>query len=215
MDAFIPLRGIAQGFIATMYGAIALRLGLMALTGYGVANHATDFHNPQHWVFALATVILGTLRGVAGLICIILLCKWMYRAYKNLSFFGTEGLRGKPKDTVWAWFIPFACLVLPYQYMREIWRASDPRSSATNWKEASVPKELGWWWGLYLGAAMLPLLQPLLFGTAGAVQTTAAVALGTNVLAIVSAIISIRIVSSVTDRQEHKSHLMSVNQDSP
>jgi len=56
---------------------------------------------------------------------------WFYRAYSNLPRLGvTGGLRFGPGWAIGAWFVPFLNLVRPKAIANDIWKGSDPRSTA-------------------------------------------------------------------------------------
>jgi hypothetical protein len=51
---------------------------------------------------------------------------WMNRIYRKLPGLGARDLKGSPGGAVGWWFVPLANLYVPFQYLREIWRALTP-----------------------------------------------------------------------------------------
>jgi hypothetical protein len=80
---------------------------------------------------------------------------WQHRAQSNLRALGAEGLRFTPGWVVGWWLIPFANLALPPQTMNELWKASDPKAGAVDWKAATGTAFLALWWTGCLGRLVL------------------------------------------------------------
>lgn len=74
---------------------------------------------------------------------------WSFRVHRNLAALGARDVKGM---SIWAiawFFIPFANLFVPYFFLREIWRGSDPNADMSNafaWKNAKVPYWVITWW---------------------------------------------------------------------
>jgi uncharacterized protein YjbI with pentapeptide repeats len=84
---------------------------------------------------------------VTGVVVIV----WFNRAYRNLPALGVEpGTR--PIWAVIGWLVPFASVAMPPQLMSETWRASPP---PTRPGRPRVSSNVGWWWALFLGGALL------------------------------------------------------------
>lgn len=79
---------------------------------------------------------------------------WMHQAAKNVRAFNQPALTITPGWAVGWWFIPFASLWMPFAAMREIFKASDPKSvgpsAQHSWMMSPSPPTLGLWWGAYL-----------------------------------------------------------------
>lgn len=79
---------------------------------------------------------------------------WMHQAAKNVRAFNQPALTITPGWAVGWWFIPFASLWMPFVAMREIYKASDPKSvgpsAQHSWMMSPVPPTFGLWWGAYL-----------------------------------------------------------------
>jgi hypothetical protein len=73
----------------------------------------------------LDNLILGV---VPGLLARAPLMIWVYVAYRRLPTVGATNLRFRPGSAVLSFFIPIASWVLPLFVVRELWRATGPRS---------------------------------------------------------------------------------------
>jgi hypothetical protein len=80
---------------------------------------------------------------------------WQYRAQSNLRALGTEGLRFTPGWAVGWWLIPFANLAMPPQTMSELWKGSDPKAGAVDWKAVKLTPLLPLWWAAWLARLAL------------------------------------------------------------
>jgi hypothetical protein len=93
--------------------------------------------------------IIVTLRLVALCFTGIVFCCWVYVVAENVRALGARRLKYSPGWAVGYYFIPIVCLWVPYQAMKEIWKASvDPG----NWRSIRTSPIVSWWWGLWLFA---------------------------------------------------------------
>jgi hypothetical protein len=93
----------------------------------------------------IAGGVLGLVVTGANLGAIILVCRFTYRAMKNLWLIHAVGADTSPGWAVGWYFIPFANLVKPAQAMRQIWRAShEPRGGG------DTPPLLSLWWACWI-----------------------------------------------------------------
>jgi hypothetical protein len=83
---------------------------------------------------------------------------WQYRAQSNLQALGTQGLRFTPGWVVGWWLIPFANLAMPPQTMSELWKGSEPKSGAVDWKTVKLTPLLPLWWAAWLGRIVLSVI---------------------------------------------------------
>lgn len=96
-------------------------------------------------------VLSGNVRAILFFATCIPFGMWIYRASKNTRALGATGLRSSPGWAVGSYFVPIVNLFAPFIAMREIWQASaDPG----NWPAARRTPLLGWWWFLWLAAAV-------------------------------------------------------------
>jgi hypothetical protein len=108
-------------------------------------------------VVALFAGVVGyaCLTVVANITGIVLFLMFKYRASKNARALGAKAMTITPGWAVGWYFIPFMNLFKPYQAMKEIYQASEPTAGALDWKEATVPGFLGWWWGFWIVSNIL------------------------------------------------------------
>lgn len=218
-ESFSPLAGVGRALIITLWLTIALKVVAMGVTIYSGAMQYDGSMNPKMWHYIFLMSGVGLLRSIVSIVFTVFLCKWTYRAYKNLYWFGAQGLEAKPKLVVWSWFIPFANLVYPYRYTCDIWRASDPRASTNDWKQNKIPNEVRWWWATWLAGFIVPTIISMIAVVALAehkgsqVQAQTASAMLSHVLFIISSVLSIRIIQNITERQEHKNHALAQSAD--
>ncbi len=85
-------------------------------------------------------------------VSVVVIAQWIISANKNARVLGAEGMEFTPGWAVGWYFIPFAHLWKPYQAMREIWKASDPRES---WQQNVIPTILPLWWFLWIASIVI------------------------------------------------------------
>lgn len=91
--------------------------------------------------------IIVTVRLVTFCLTGIVFCCWIYVVAKNVRALGARRLRYSPGAAVGYNFVPIVCLWVPYQAMKEIWKASvDP----THWRSVHTSSVVRWWWGLWV-----------------------------------------------------------------
>lgn len=76
---------------------------------------------------------------------------WKYRACKNANALSDQHLEYTPGWSVGCYFVPFANLVWPYNAMKEIWYASNPKGDGV--------ALVGWWWGLWVLSGVIGRVQ--------------------------------------------------------
>lgn len=79
---------------------------------------------------------------------------WVHGVRKNLDVLGAQGLSFSPGWSVGAFFVPVLNLLVPYQVVNEVWRASEPTrvDEPFAWKNVnSSPRVSTWWLAFLLG----------------------------------------------------------------
>ncbi len=151
----------------------------------------------------LRQVIIRIVSLCVLIINIVFFIMWFRRAYYNIQLAGlstdyTEG---------WAagcWFVPIMNWVRPYQIMKEIWnKTQDATPAIIDHKTGSF---IGVWWAVYLASYFASTIVTRMMGSFesidGLISETWA-DIGTNLLDIVSATISVVLVlktSALEDR---------------
>ena len=133
-------------------------------------------------VFAMSRVT-----GTVGLAVVVLWLIWQFRSHKNLQTLGVAGLRYSPGLVVAFWLIPFTFPVMPYLTMRELWKASEPSTGASDWKMVRTPGLLPLWWFAFLAQFVLGALAA---GFAADEVDTVSSAITSNYLSLAALLIN-------------------------
>jgi len=179
---------------------------VIVATGVAVAlRHGPGFDDDLGGSAAYA--LTSALQVLAFVVTGVVVLRWIYLACANVHAFGAEGLGSRPGMAVAWYFVPVACLFLPFQSMREIWKASrDPR----DWEAVDGSSLLGLWWlgwvlGNAIGIVAFRLDDSDRFPEASAyaeMLTTAS-----DVLTIVTSLLLARIIGRITTLQtESRQH---------
>jgi hypothetical protein len=143
----------------------------------------------------IAWIVLLILTGIVWLV-------WQHRSHTNLRAVGRRNLRFTPGWAVGWWFVPFANLVMPFQTVRELWKAS---GRDFDWGRTRTWPVLGWWWAIWIGANVVGRIAAAMFdGADGVAELTSAsrMAMLTVVLTIAAAVLAILVVRAIVARQE-------------
>jgi hypothetical protein len=142
--------------------------------------------------------------GLAALaLTSVLFLAWFRRSYDNLAALGGRELQFTPSWAVGWWFIPIACLWMPYRVAHEIWKASDPLAARTT--TAQSRRQIGAsdlvrvWWAAWLASLLLSNLAAVLVNAGAGVTWLVALSEAATGLAAVLAIV---VVTSVGARQD-------------
>jgi len=129
-----------------------------------------------------------------------LVLRWIYRINQNARELAPD----KPISPGWAvgwYFVPVLALWKPFQAMREAWQIStDP----ANWRTVAVPPLLRQWWGFWIVGNILDQVSARMFlksHSAGTTMTSDVLSIAGSAAAIVTALLLIRIVKELTQRQ--------------
>lgn len=183
-------------------GAFALDV-LTALMGID-----TNAEKPtsQALGFLLATGGVGVVQILLVIATTVFFLRWMHLAYSNLHRLQIPGLKTSPSLVIWNWFIPILNLFRPYQYMKEIWQASDPKSTADNWKSIKPPPLMGLWWTLWLLQGILgqAAFKLVLKGGAETGAIADACSSASDLLSVLAALCLIKIVKTISLNQDLK-----------
>jgi hypothetical protein len=151
---------------------------------------------------------IGALQVVVWLITAVLFLRWMHRAHRNLPALGARQLQYSPGWAVGGFFVPFLCLVRPFQVMREIWKASDPAVlDGAAWHDTDTSPLVGWWWALFLTAGFVThFVGRMAAGGshAEAFLTMSWWLVAANVLSALAAVLAMQVVRTIDRRQREK-----------
>jgi hypothetical protein len=90
----------------------------------------------------LASLSTGTADNVLFFLTAAVFIAWLYRAHRVAQSIAADRLTRGPGWTIGSWFVPFGCLWMPYQAVRDVWQASGPRGGAR-------PQLVLAWWLLF------------------------------------------------------------------
>jgi hypothetical protein len=155
--------------------------------------------------------IASTIYALVSIPTIVMWLVWQARSQRNLSALGSTGLRFSPGWAVGWWFVPVANLALPYLTMRELWKASDPRSGAIDWRSQKTTPLLWLWWAGWVGAVALGSLSVTIGANATSIDgsiSAAYLSMAQSLVYVIAAVLAILVVGNVDLRQQEKSRRM-------
>ena len=146
------------------------------------------------------------------LLTAVLFLTWLYQARVNVRALGARKLRWRREWTVLSFLIPVLNVVRPYQVIREVWQASDPRSlEPLGWQRLWVPPLVTRWWLCLLVFVSFELLAwTVLLGvdTAGERRLAYTLRALADTSAGVAASLSYFVTARITEAQEQKHALL-------
>jgi len=154
-----------------------------------------------------AGVILGAGDLVVSLVMAVVFIRWLLQARRNAVALGAGELVHSRHTAAWSWIIPIINLFLPYQVVKEIWQASAPGPEASPQAESRVPAALPAWWGFWVAANVLGQLGFRMSWGLGEASDWAdyadveRVMLAAGLPSIVAAVLAMRVVRGLDDRQ--------------
>jgi len=130
---------------------------------------------------------------------------WLHWAYGNLGLVGSKRSRFTRGWALGYWFIPLVNLVRAYQVMKDLWLRSDSMNDRDAYDDLPAPALLSGWWGMSLtwGA-----LEQVVASTVRNARTplelfdVTDVALVGSAVGIVAAVLAIRVVWAIDQRQQ-------------
>ncbi|HEV2860871.1 MAG TPA: DUF4328 domain-containing protein [Pyrinomonadaceae bacterium] len=155
---------------------------------------------------------------------VVFFCMWVHRAYKNLPALGNppKYLNYSPRWAVGSFFIPLASLVLPYIIVKEIWDRSDPSVRTEDdliFTPTGGSPLLLVWWIVWVVSNVLSNIAYRLDAESAPASTQGmltGLAIFSDIVNIVAAVLCIFVVRAVTARQEERSrHVTYVAQGPP
>lgn len=156
----------------------------------------------QFWV--------GVLAGIFGITTIVMFLIWTYRVHRNLPSLGAADLEFSPRSAVGWYFCPLLNLFKPYQAMREIVNASNPKYlslGGSAWSGRNAPTVVRAWWALFLIMNVVSRAvgsAQTIADTPSSFQFVAVASMVDNAIAILAAVVAARVVWLVHQRQRHR-----------
>lgn len=212
-DHYESLARLGGIVIAFLWVDIALQ-ALYALTSLAVIGYIGDLESGRVVVTdqdylapsEIVQALIALPATLVGVVLVVLIGRWIYRAAWNLRHLGARRLEFSPGWSVGWYFIPFANLVYPYRAMREIWQAShEPH----RWQPLGVGL-LSLWWTLWLTSNILGNIGFRLAMNADTLtlmRASEGVGIAVCALSIPLALVFIRIVRRVQQAQD-RSHAL-------
>lgn len=185
-----------------MYALAALATA--ACAAYGIFDprlgdeEALTYANPDEDTLLLLVAFLFFIAFLAERVffftCVFLVCRFTFRAMKNLYTAGSRTPEMSPTGAVLWYFVPFANLVLPSLGMSQIHHASIEETGRLN-----QSRLVSWWWATWILAIVATVISnnPLL--PAEALFPVSTIAL---LLSATAAILLRRLVLRIADAQK-------------
>ncbi len=145
---------IAYAIIDIFYGIMSL-VGVTVYADFEAKAEAGEFGAS---VFVLLMLFLGIAILIAIVTTAVLFLVWIYGANRNARALGSRRMTFTPGWCVGWFFIPVGNTYKPLQAVIEIYKASDPDSNATNWKQSSDSALLPLWWLCLIVPASIELI---------------------------------------------------------
>lgn len=198
-------RALAKAVTVLFYVMLGL-YGVLALTSILIIALITSNAYPVDELHPVDVVdgCVGLLFFPVFIATVVVYLCWLYRVSSNLQALQVYNQQFSPGWAVGYWFIPFVNLVRPYQIVKEIFVESRPPDDA-NPADGLGTDILGWWWALWLISNIsenITMRLGFLASTLDAVAVFNAVYLVVAALNVGAALLCIRIVRAITQRQE-------------
>jgi hypothetical protein len=144
---FKPLAGLTAPLRGLLIASLVAGLAAVVSDLYVYVQYSDLPGRTPYESILLASDGLSGLVGLGqwliGLAAFVVFLTWLYRLNKNLRTLSGEQLKITPGWAVGWFFIPVACLWMPYSAVKEVWQVSH---RGTGRGSALV----GWWWAAYL-----------------------------------------------------------------
>ena len=164
-----PVRGLED--VAGL-GRAAVALAVVA-TATSLVAALTGLAAGTSLVAALVTALLSLVHGAVLVANWIVVALWLRRARRNAERIDPRSPQRRAAVWAWfGWFVPVAAFFVPFQYVSDVWRASQRRAP-----RGTSPQLSAWWavWLLSLGLGNVSFrLSEQGSGTAAAALAVAA-----------------------------------------
>jgi serine/threonine protein kinase/TPR repeat protein len=96
--------------------------------------------------------IMGIMQVGLNVVCIVYFLRWFRRSYENAhKVVGSNHMKFRESEALWAWFIPFVNLYRPYHIAKETWN-SMKSSLGIGRNDENTGIILLWWWGYVISS---------------------------------------------------------------
>ena len=181
---------------------------------YKIMEETTTVSRAQQQAGEARQTVMRIVQLAAFTVAAIAFLIWLHRAYKNLKPLGAEP-RYSPAWVVGAFIVPIVNLILPFQIVQEMWRASDPDAIAVSGakslniitEDSSKSLLVVVWWGLWL-LTIINLVIAYRWHMSWQILNEEIIAswliITLSLLLIIDSIVTIVLVKKITDRQDEK-----------
>jgi hypothetical protein len=131
---------------------------------------------------------------------------FVHRANRNARAFGAVGMEFTSGWAVGFFFVPIANLIMPYQAVCEIWKASGGDSSS--WRTERVPSYFPAWWIAWTAGNVTATIALGMSNSKAPISLTivgSVVAGASSFVLAVSSVLAARVVTDIRKRQELRS----------
>lgn len=194
-----------DGFLAG--SDVLLGIALIAAPGFEIP--LDNGASLSVWILAIGLISL--IKFPVYIFAVVTFLMWIYRCYTNLPPLRSDNMEFSPGWAVGWWFVPFANLVKPFQAVRTLWSESDPDFDPDHGflssVQAGAPGFMAAWWAAWLLSNITANVAGRLFDPdSSAGLQVGAYAYGiAGAMTVAAALLAIKVVSVITDRQEQRS----------
>ncbi|HZS08652.1 MAG TPA: DUF4328 domain-containing protein [Blastocatellia bacterium] len=208
MRADWTVYALGAGIITSMARIVISVVEVRQYSGLAATIPLKEADKTDKAMLLESAIILGSL--AVWLTTMVLFLMWFHRVCSNLKPLGARRLQHTARLAVAVWFIPFAHLFIPHRIAKEVWIKSDT-SRETNdflYKGSSVPGFINAWWGCWVASCLIGYGSSQLSAKASIVADRRLAdwfSVISEALSIAAAILAIRVIRSITARQEESS----------
>lgn len=189
-------------WVAVGFDLADLRLLSRELAGESVTSGQKAAYRIAGQASFAFQYVLMALAGIAFI-------EWLYQSRINLRAFGVRRLRFPRGWALAAFLVPVLNLVRPYQVVREVWKASDPRTGDPfTWHRSPTGWLLPLWWAAFVAWIGLTLLGAGMVLGVGSdperLRIARAVTTGADLAAAAGLSLAYFVVAHVSAAQERK-----------
>ncbi|MEN3335011.1 MAG: hypothetical protein V7641_4376 [Blastocatellia bacterium] len=220
VEPYVSSRRLANLLMVILAVNIVVQLVAIGLTFmhidllYKIMEETTAVARAQRQTGEAREAVMRIVQLATFIIAVVAFLFWLHRAYKNLKPLGVEP-RYSPAWAVGAFIVPLVNLVLPFQIVQEMWRASDPDTTAvTGAKSLNIITEdssksllVVVWWGLWL-LTIINLILAYRWQVSWQILNEEIIAswliILLSLLLIIDSIVTVVLVKKIADRQDEK-----------
>jgi hypothetical protein len=156
-------------------------------------EHELDASDRKVTVYSMVNMLVFIVTGIVFSV-------WVYRIHKNCQALGAQGMRSSPGLAVVWYYVPIACLFMPYLSMVEVWKVSkDP----VHWKSQPRSSLLSAWWGCWLlSAAMSAVIAVFVNLSMANYQFVANCLIVLSAVGILLSVLAMSVVKAIHSQQD-------------